>query len=158
MTSSHPDFQPVTESAAFAKAYPHLDLDQIPDPWGRPIFKHSHVRALWEGWFARACLDDDRAQCGVQSREAIAAVIDPVAFDPISLGDTHPGWLHRREVALETAGKILALGNAQAPDDIHLLVEQLRGENDVLRDQLTRAQSPVGWGSSPVPSADRGRE
>lgn len=51
---------------------------------------------------------------GVQSREAIAAIIDPVAFDPISLGDTHPGWLHRREVVLETAGKILALGPAQA--------------------------------------------
>ena len=60
--TSHPRSQPDTESAAFAKAYPHLDLDQIPDPWGRPIFKHSHVRALWEGWFARACLDD-RAQC-----------------------------------------------------------------------------------------------
>jgi hypothetical protein len=68
---SHARCQPDTESAAFAKAYPHLDLDQIPDPWGRPIFKHSHVRALWEGWFARACLDD-RAQCGVQTEDAAA--------------------------------------------------------------------------------------
>lgn len=53
----------------------------------------------------------------VRSREAIAAIIDPVAFDPISLGDTHPGWLHRRETALETADKIRALGAAQARMD-----------------------------------------
>lgn len=47
---------------------------------------------------------------------AIAAVIDPVAFHPISLGDTHPGWQHRRETATDTANKILAL--RAGPSDI----------------------------------------
>jgi hypothetical protein len=25
------------------------------------MFKHSHVQALWDGWFARACLDDRKS-------------------------------------------------------------------------------------------------
>lgn len=50
--------------------------------------------------------------CGAwqPSAEAIAAVIDPVAFDPISLADTHPSWEWRRETARATAAEILALG------------------------------------------------
>jgi hypothetical protein len=45
-----------TERLAFIKAFPHLDLTEVPDAWGRPKFKHSHVEALWDGWFARAAL------------------------------------------------------------------------------------------------------
>ena len=56
---------------------------------------------------------------GLPSREAIAKVIDPVAFDPISLGDKHPGWECRRETATETADKILDLaGNDGAVEPI----------------------------------------
>lgn len=47
---------PDSERSAFIKAYPHLDLTEVPDAWGRPMFKHTHVQALWDGWFARACL------------------------------------------------------------------------------------------------------
>lgn len=43
--------------------------------------------------------------------EAIAAIIDPVAFDPISLANKHPGWECRRERATETAQKIAALAD-----------------------------------------------
>jgi len=47
------------------------------------------------------------------TRETIAAEIDPVAFDPISLNDTHPGWESRRERALETADRICALSRKE---------------------------------------------
>ena len=42
------------ERIAFKDAHRHLDLDEMPDAWGRPMFKHSHVEASWLGWIARA--------------------------------------------------------------------------------------------------------
>ena len=44
------------ERIAFKDAHRHLDLDEVPDAWGRPMFKHSHVEASWLGWIARAVL------------------------------------------------------------------------------------------------------
>jgi hypothetical protein len=54
------------------------------------------------------------AQGSGMSVELVAACIDPVAFDPISLDDKHPGWECRRERATEAAKKIVALA-AQPP-------------------------------------------
>jgi hypothetical protein len=45
---------PDVERAAFKKSYQHLDLTEVGDAWLRPMFKHSHVQALWEGWKRRA--------------------------------------------------------------------------------------------------------
>lgn len=42
------------ERKAFKAAHRHLELDEVPDAWGRPTFKHSHVEASWLGWIARA--------------------------------------------------------------------------------------------------------
>lgn len=56
-----------------------------------------------------------RGNAQLSNAQSIAAVIDPVAFDPISLNDTHPGWQYRREVAIETANKILALAPKPEP-------------------------------------------
>jgi len=42
------------ERIAFKDAHRHLDMDEVPDAWGRPMFKHSHVEASWLGWIARA--------------------------------------------------------------------------------------------------------
>ena len=42
------------EREAFKAAHRHLELDEVPDAWGRPTFKHSHVEASWLGWIARA--------------------------------------------------------------------------------------------------------
>ena len=42
------------ERIAFKDAHRHLELDEVPDAWGRPMFKHSHVEASWLGWIARA--------------------------------------------------------------------------------------------------------
>lgn len=44
------------ERENFKAAHPHLELDEVPDAWGRPAFKHSHVEASWLGWKARASL------------------------------------------------------------------------------------------------------
>jgi hypothetical protein len=60
---------PETERSAFIAAYPHLSMDEVPDAWGRPIFKHSHVQALWDGWFARACLDDRKPGLAQSSKQ-----------------------------------------------------------------------------------------
>lgn len=36
---------------AFCKEYhPRLDLTEVSDAWGRPIFKHPHVESMWQGW------------------------------------------------------------------------------------------------------------
>jgi hypothetical protein len=45
---------PDNERAAFIKSYRHLDLTEVSDPWGRPMFMHTHVQAMWDGWFARS--------------------------------------------------------------------------------------------------------
>ena len=42
------------ERKAFKAAHRHLELDEVPDAWGRPMFKYSHVEASWLGWIARA--------------------------------------------------------------------------------------------------------
>lgn len=44
------------ERDAFKAAHRHLELDEVPDAWGRPMFKHSHIEASWLGWQARASL------------------------------------------------------------------------------------------------------
>ena len=40
------------ERAAFIAAHRHLDLTEIKDAWGAPMFQHSHVDAMWSGWKA----------------------------------------------------------------------------------------------------------
>ena len=48
------------ERELFKEQYKHLDLEEIHDAWNRPVFKHSHIDALWSGWKQRAavaCLD-----------------------------------------------------------------------------------------------------
>ena len=42
------------ERIAFKDAHRHLELYEVSDAWGRPMFKHSHVEASWLGWIARA--------------------------------------------------------------------------------------------------------
>ena len=42
------------ERIAFKDAHRHLELYEVPDAWGRPMFKYSHVEASWLGWIARA--------------------------------------------------------------------------------------------------------
>ena len=51
---SMPAVEREQERIAFKDAHRHLELDEVPDAWGRPMFKHSHVEASWLGWIARA--------------------------------------------------------------------------------------------------------
>jgi hypothetical protein len=48
---------PEIERENFIKEMKHLDCVEMPDAWGRPMFQHSHVQALWDGWKARAAFD-----------------------------------------------------------------------------------------------------
>ena len=54
VADSVPAVEREQERIAFKDAHRHLDLDEVPDAWGRPMFKHSHVEASWLGWIARA--------------------------------------------------------------------------------------------------------
>jgi hypothetical protein len=66
-----------TERSAFIKAYSHLDLAEVPDAWGRPMYYHSHVQALWDGWFARATLHDvARTPSRGELHDVIAAALE----------------------------------------------------------------------------------
>jgi hypothetical protein len=63
------------EGDAFRGTFPHLDLSTAPDAWGRVIFEHSHVQALWEGWCRRAAHDAPR----VNDPRVIASITSHVA-------------------------------------------------------------------------------
>ena len=52
------------ERIAFKDAHRHLELYEVPDAWGRPMFKHSHVEASWFGWIARASHGQASSQAG----------------------------------------------------------------------------------------------
>lgn len=45
---------PDIERAAFIEAHRHLDLTEMSDAWGRPMFSHAFIEAMWSGWKARA--------------------------------------------------------------------------------------------------------
>jgi hypothetical protein len=54
------------EREAFKAAHRNLGLDEVPDAWGQPTFKHSHVEASWLGWIARAARTPARASGDVR--------------------------------------------------------------------------------------------
>ncbi len=60
------------EREAFKAAHRHLGLDEVPDAWGQPTFKHSHVEASWLGWIARAArAPADRVPYPISSEEQL---------------------------------------------------------------------------------------
>ena len=65
------------ERIAFKDAHRHLDLDEVPDAWGRPMFKHSHVEASWLGWIARA----SHGQAPAETGNSVSAQTDSVQED-----------------------------------------------------------------------------
>lgn len=45
------------ERDAFIEAHhKFFDLTETSDAWGRPIFMHTHIQAMWDGWKRRAAL------------------------------------------------------------------------------------------------------
>ena len=58
------------ERIAFKDAHRHLELYEVPDAWGRPMFKHSHVEASWLGWIARASRGQASSQAGEYPAQA----------------------------------------------------------------------------------------
>jgi hypothetical protein len=73
------------ERAAFVAAHSQLDCSEDKDAWGRPIFKHSHVQALWDGWLARASATDSLR---VSFERVIAALrYDGPDTDSLTVGE-----------------------------------------------------------------------
>jgi len=70
------------ERIAFKDAHRHLDLDEVPDAWGRPMFKHSHVEASWLGWIARASHGQAPATVQADSVQEDAARLDFIERHP----------------------------------------------------------------------------
>ena len=64
---SVPTVEREQERIAFKDAHRHLDLDEVPDAWGRLMFKHSHIEASWLGWIARASHEQASSQAGEYS-------------------------------------------------------------------------------------------
>jgi hypothetical protein len=76
------------ERKAFIDAHcRNLDLTETNDAWGRPIFKHTHIEAMWDGWKKRAELGSRTpAGCGGQSgRAGIVGDQLVIALDVASL-------------------------------------------------------------------------
>ena len=65
------------ERIAFKDAHRHLELYEVPDAWGRPMFKHSHVEASWLGWIARA----SRGQAPAKTGNSVSAQAESVWRD-----------------------------------------------------------------------------
>ncbi len=67
------------ERIAFKDAHRHLELYEVPDAWGRPMFKHSHVEASWLGWIARASHGQAPAETGNSVSAQAASVQEDAA-------------------------------------------------------------------------------
>jgi hypothetical protein len=52
------------EREKFKAANPHLDLAETLDGWDKPMFKHSHVDAMFYGWMQHAALAQPVAAVG----------------------------------------------------------------------------------------------
>lgn len=107
--------QPVAVAQTSSDAKERLDLAVKIDTWSpqsKPLILIARERRL-----IAAALASPAQSSWHPSPEAIAAVIDPVAFDPISLTDTHPSWDWRREAARATAAQILMLTPSVASTD-----------------------------------------
>ncbi len=72
VVDSVPAVEREQERIAFKDAHQHLELYEVPDAWGRPMFKHSHVEASWLGWIARA----SNGQAPAPTHEQIAAYLE----------------------------------------------------------------------------------
>ena len=108
------------ERIAFKDAHRHLELYEVPDAWGRPMFKHSHVEASWLGWIARA----SRGQASSQAGEYPALVCDYCgALTPDPWHSS--GMLHgKMSKHIHSCDACAARGAAQAQDTLEPLTPE----------------------------------
>ncbi|HVJ31598.1 MAG TPA: hypothetical protein VND94_00660 [Terriglobia bacterium] len=71
----------VREREHFKNRYRHLDLSEVSDAWGRTIFKHSHVQAIFDGWLARASLSQPIAAVGNEPVLPYDIAINQIRFN-----------------------------------------------------------------------------
>lgn len=90
LTDSVPAVEREQERIAFKDAHRHLELDEVPDAWGRPKFKHSHVEASWLGWKAHA----SHWQAPAEQEEAAQRLRKTLDIDPGDVNDPlHPRYI-----------------------------------------------------------------
>jgi len=132
------------ERIAFKDAHRHLDLDEVPDAWGRPMFKHSHVEASWLGWIARA--SRGKAPAG----EAILFEHEDgrYAINPDTTGD--PAWhrLGHVELSVIAAPAQSGLMDAYvgAREDLSIWKRRALEAEATVRNFVREANSPTFMG------------
>jgi len=99
------------ERTLFESHYPQLDFTIATGPWGKASYVHSHVQALWDGWFDRSAL--------AQQAEPAVPVATSAALQTIrgyvTAGmDTNLGWADRT-IALGKARKLIDFSLEAAP-------------------------------------------
>lgn len=106
------------ERIAFKDAHRHLELDEVPDAWGRPMFKHSHVEASWLGWIARA-----------SHGQAPASVLHLVhsAFAEIAMAFPKAFALHKVGIADTAVREALAAPATQQAGEVSESIEAAHG-------------------------------
>lgn len=100
------------ERIAFKDAHRHLELDEVPDAWGRPMFNHSHVEASWLGWIARA----SHGQAPAQAAPAAVLHLVHSAFAEVAMAFPKAFALHKVGIADTAVREALAApATQQAP-------------------------------------------
>ena len=129
------------ERIAFKDAHRHLELYEVPDAWGRPMFKHSHVEASWLGWIARA----SHGQASSQAGEYPALVCDYCgALTPDPWHSS--GMLHgKMSKHIHSCDACAARGPADSVQEDaalwHWLAEYLVGTRTDLDDEIVASET-----------------
>jgi hypothetical protein len=141
------DHQNSSAGSASARAVDVIQCVLIERP---EIGKAEAIRIIEALRSANLHVTGNAAQCVGMTVASVAAIIDPVAFDPISLDDKHPGWECRREQATETAKKIVALAQPSPaataePFDVMSTIDPDHAESFDRHNGSSADSEPAAW-------------
>lgn len=143
------------ERSLFKEQFRHLDLEEIPDAWGRPVFKHSHVDAIWNGWRQRAAvalLDTHTRPCPT-ARAAPAAPLNTETQDQIAAVMLQHGTEDQQRAALAYASAApAAQADSQPPQCPYSIDADPQGIRAMVADAITGALGFGAQGTNPPPS------
>lgn len=125
------------ERIAFKDAHRHLDLDEVPDAWGRPMFKHSHVEASWLGWIARASHGEapaSKIEGLTAAQESLGVEFERVLYDNLfDLYEESPHTARLESARADSVQEDAALW--------HWLAEYLVGTRTDLDDEIVASET-----------------
>jgi hypothetical protein len=128
------------ERSAFIAAHQHLDLTEIKDAWGAPMFQHSHVDAMWSGWKAHALsLAAQPPAAPVETLDALVEKITPenlhqeFGLECSSAGNSEPAEVEEDDPDVLTAARAIAEHGFGRPwDDFHVSNAFDTDQNDLI--------------------------